>query len=241
MIISHTHRYVFVELPRTGSTAIRQELRDLYDGQPILHKHATYDEFLRTASPAERGYFSFAAIRNPLDDAVSRYFKLRTDHKNRFSHTGQKKRPRLVNRLIDDRMFRFIEHNDPEFPEFLRRFYLLPYDTWASLSHRRLGFVMRFENLAADFDEALRRTGLEPRRPLPVVNATGTRRRSFETYYTPDLMPRVRRVFGPYMERWGYTFPPEWGLEPPSTLHRAEYIAFSSLAKLYWRHLRPHI
>ena len=241
MIISHQHRYVFVELPRTGSTAIRLELRELYDGRPILHKHATYDEFLRQASPAEREYFSFAAIRNPLDDAVSRYFKLRTDHKNRYSHTGLKKSPRLVNRLIDDRMFQYIERHDPEFPEFLRRFYVFPYDTWASLSHRRLDFVMRFENLAADFEEALRRIGLEPKRPLPVVNATGARRRSFETYYTPDLRPRVRRVFGPYMEQWGYSFPPEWGLERPSTLHRAEYLAFSSLAKVYWRYVRPRV
>src|SRR2546426_260618 len=40
LIVSHKHRYVFVELPRTGSTAVRHELRELYDGTPILHKHS---------------------------------------------------------------------------------------------------------------------------------------------------------------------------------------------------------
>ena len=59
MIISHRHRYVFVELPRTGSSAVRRELRELYDGVPILHKHSTYDEFRRQASEDERGYFVF--------------------------------------------------------------------------------------------------------------------------------------------------------------------------------------
>ena len=49
MIISHRHRFVFVELPRTGSSAVRRELRELYDGVPILHKHSTYDEFRRQA------------------------------------------------------------------------------------------------------------------------------------------------------------------------------------------------
>ncbi|HET6380050.1 MAG TPA: sulfotransferase family 2 domain-containing protein [candidate division Zixibacteria bacterium] len=240
MIISHTHRYVFVELPRTGSTAIRQELRELYDGHPILHKHATYDEFLRQASPEERTYFSFAAVRNPLDDAVSRYFKLRTDHKGKYSGAGKKKKPRLLQRIQDERMYRFLERTDADFPTFFRRFYVLPYDTWASITHHRLDFVMRFENLAADFEEALRRSGLEPKRPLPVVNSTASRRRNFETYYTPDLYGRARRVFGPYMERWGYTFPEEWGVESPSTLHRLQYRAFNALARVYWRYLRPY-
>jgi hypothetical protein len=86
LIISHQHRYLFVELPRTGSTAIRHELRELYDGTPILHKHSTYDEFRRQASVAELQYFVFSTVRNPLDDAVSRYFKLKTDHNLRFSN-----------------------------------------------------------------------------------------------------------------------------------------------------------
>ena len=240
MIVSHVHRYVFVELPRTGSTAIRQELRELYDGVPVLEKHATYLDFLRQATPAEREYFSFAAVRNPLDDAVSRYFKLRTDHKARYSGGGRKKRGHVLNRIIDARMYRFIEGADADFARFFRRFYVLPHDTWASLSHAKLDYVMRFEHLAEDFDTALRRMGIEPKRPLPIVNSTGARRRSFEDYYTPDLYPRARRVFGPYMQRWGYQFPAAWGLAPPSTLHEAEYLLYSAAAKLYWRFLRPY-
>jgi hypothetical protein len=38
MLISQSDRYVFVELPRTGSTAVRREVRELYDAAPILHK-----------------------------------------------------------------------------------------------------------------------------------------------------------------------------------------------------------
>ena len=41
-----------MELPRTRSTAIRRELRELYDGSPLFHKHATYLEFARHA-PAD--------------------------------------------------------------------------------------------------------------------------------------------------------------------------------------------
>jgi hypothetical protein len=240
MIISHTHRYVFVELPRTGSTAVRRELRELYDGHPILAKHATYDEFRRTATDEEKTYFVFSTIRNPLDDAVSRYFKLRTDHKGQFTKRSRARRHRrLLNRLIDTLQFRYVNANDADFGSFLRRFYILPYDTWASLSHHRFDYVMRFERLEDDFAEAIRRIGLDLIRPLPVVNSTASRRRSFVEYYTPDLIPRARRVFGPYMQRWGYAFPPSWPVDRPTAMDRAQYLLYGFVARMYWRFVRP--
>ena len=182
MIISHRHRYVFVELPRTGSSAVRRELRELYDGVPILHKHSTYDEFRRQASEDERGYFVFSAIRNPLDDAVSRYFKIRTDHRQRFSDVTRQKNRRALNSLLDARMYRFVASTDPDFSTFFLHFYRLPFDTWASLDHRGFDYVMRFERLADDFDAALRRIGIEPVRPLPSRNVTGGREANLPDY-----------------------------------------------------------
>jgi hypothetical protein len=238
VIISHRHRYLFVELPRTGSTAIHRELRELYDGEPILHKHATYEDFLKRASADEKTYFVFSGIRNPLDDAVSRYFKLRTDHHGRFS-TRPSKRKRLVNRIIDRRMFSFLRESDADFATYFMRNHVLPYDRWSSLSHDRFDHVIRFESIVDDFAEALRRIGIEPKRPLPMVNPTATRNRTFSDYYPPHVRARARRVFGPFMERWGYRFPADWGIEEPTTMDRAQYLTFSFFAKLYWRYIRP--
>jgi hypothetical protein len=181
----------------------------------------------------------FSAIRNPLDDAVSRYFKVLTDHKGNFSGANLPRHKRLINRLIDSSMYRFLRRTDADFPTFFRRYYVLPYDTWASLAHRRFDFVMRFESLAADFEEALRRIGIEPIRPLPLMNPTGAREHDFTAYYPPETWGQARRVFGPYMERWGYRFPTEWGIEPPSTWHRAQYELYGLLARFYWRVIRP--
>jgi len=242
LIVSHKHRYVFVELPRTGSTAVRHELRELYDGTPILHKHSTYPEFLRQASADERRYFVFSAVRNPLDDAVSRYFKLMTDHKQRFSdqETGQR-RKHFVNSVLDERMYRYLERTDADFSSFFLKFYRFPYDTWASLSHAKFDAVMRFEQLADDFEAALVRTGIEPVRRLPVVNPTTSRSRNFAAYYTPAARRRARRVMGPYMRRWGYDFPPDWELDAPSQAHQIQYSLFSALARAYWVHVRPRL
>jgi hypothetical protein len=240
MIISHTHRYVFVELPRTGSTAVRRELRELYDGSPILHKHSTYDEFRRQARPDELEYFVFSTIRNPLDDAVSRYFKLKTDHRQRFSDITRQRHRRPLNSFLDQRMYRYLATTDADFATFFLHFYRLPFDTWASLDHRRFDYVMRFERLADDFEAVLNRIGIEPLRRLPVRNATGERQRRFEDYYTEPARRRALRVFGPYMRRWGYAFPGDWDLPRPSALHELGYAAFSRLARTYWTHIRPH-
>ena len=85
MIISHTHKYLFIELPMTGSTAISKELREQYDGVSILQKHSTYLDFLRVANEAEKQYFVFAGIRHPLDQVVSHYFKFKTGHDGQFT------------------------------------------------------------------------------------------------------------------------------------------------------------
>lgn len=239
MIISHSHRYVFVELPRTGSSAVRRELRELYDGAPILDKHSTYDEFRRQASEDERRYFVFSTIRNPLDDAVSRYFKLKTDHRQRFSDVTRQRNRRPLNTFLDERMFRYVSTREPDFSGFFLHFYRLPYDTWASLDHRRFDFVMRFERLTEDFDTALRRIGIEPVRQLPPRNVTGERGRTFADHYSPAARRRALRVFGPYMRRWGYEFPPDWELPPGSAVDELSYRAFSRVARTYWTHIRP--
>lgn len=241
MIISDTHGYVFVELPRTGSTAVSQELREQYDGRAMLRKHATYEEFLRHASPTQQGYYAFSGIRHPMDSVVSRYFKLKSDHHGRFSRDDDEAEPGRLNRVLDKRMFRFIRDRDADFATFFLRFYHLPYDTWASLSHERMDGLLRFERLGADFERVLGEIGIAPVRPLPVVNATSRDDDDFSVHFTPETRQRARRIFGPYMERWGYEFPAAWNLDAPSSIQIAAYRSFSWLAQLYWRHLRGRI
>ena len=240
MIVSDRHRYVFIELPRTGSSAISRELRQSYDGRPFLRKHSTYREFLAAARPEQRGYFAFSCIRNPLDDAVSRYFKYRTDHRAHFSQKGHPGRRGLVG-LRDRLIWRWMQRREMDFPAFFRSVYVVPYDNWASESHGSLDLVIRFEHLEADFAAALARLGIEPIRPLPVRNVTGGRRRDFAAYYTPETIGRAKWVFGPFMRRWGYGFPSEWGEARLSRWAEAQFRVLGVLRAFYWRHLRFRI
>lgn len=261
MIISKEHRYVFVELPRTGSTAIRDELISQYGGRKILVKHSTYRDFLRVANEDEKRYFVFSGIRNPLDDAVSHYFKLKTDHHGRFtdpvrrryrlgnrgaeiyrrtgaSPRGSRPRRRSLAEFGENRKFDYIRRHDADFATFIRRYRWLPYDNWSRLSHHGLDHVIRFENIQEDFAATLKLIGLEMTRSLPVVNKTEAKNNDFLRYYTADIIPHAKFVFGPFMRKWGYELPLEWGEDASPRWHDWLFEALAVPRTLYWSHLR---
>jgi hypothetical protein len=240
LIVSHKYRYVYVELPRTGSTAVSRELQDLYDGHPILRKHATYRDFLRIASEDERTYFAFSGIRNPLDVTVTRYIHLQEDKRGRFTDPGRVALRNSLAGRLERRIYRWVQDNDASFEDFLLRWYKVPYDTWAALDHKRMNAILRLESLPEDFDRTLRQIGIQPLRPLPVVNATPERDRQqdLSAYYTPRARRRARWVFGPYMEEWHYAFPPDWGPMTVPLWSKLFLRVTRAVRGVYWRYFR---
>jgi hypothetical protein len=236
MVVSHLHKYLFLEIPLTGSWAIRSELCELYGGVPILHKHATYPEFLSSATAAERRYFVFATVRNPLDKLVSRYYKLKTDHKGAFS--DPKSTERLTVDFSDRRKYEFITDTGATFATFLREFGRRPYGSFLDISADYVDFVIRFERLQEGFSEVLRLLGLEQVRRVPLVNKTRGRETDWVSYYTPDIIERAKKTCGPFMERWDYEFPPGWGEYKVSWITRAQDRLVSVLRTAYLTRFR---
>ena len=245
MIISHKHKYLFVELPMTGSTAISQELREKYDGISILQKHSTYYDFCRSASEEEKKFFIFAGIRHPLDQVVSHYFKFKTGHNGQFTgdyHTAKLKKSlrfRLAYTYSHLRRYQFIQENDADFGTFFLKFYKLPYNSWSSMDHDRFDYVVRFEELADDFAAVVARMGLDLERPLPQQNKTADKETNFFSYYnSAEVQKRAMRVFGPYMKQWGYEFPDSWGSAAISWRTQTEFAVANLFRNTYWKHLR---
>lgn len=224
MIISHEHRYVFVQVPDTASSAIGKELCARYKGEEILQKHSHLAELAASAHGNDRNYFVFGTIRNPLEIMVARYFKLTVNRYGIFTdpeawaenggHVTQGQRER----------FRFIQETDADFPAFFREFvprlYTSPYFTGIS---DRFDMVLRHERLDQDFRVALSRVGICAERDIPKYNVTPVKKRPFSDYYTPEIIDRAVSSFGPFMRSWGHDFPPSWGNRRPPRKAVLEY------------------
>ena len=153
---------------------------------------------------------------------MSIYQRYRTDHKGRYSQ-----RRRHVS-ASDVELFEWVRRTGADFPAFFQHVYRwpIPYDNFSSEAHDRFGYVMRFENLTADFGKVLDLLGIPAKRSLPVVNATAEKGKEFASYYPPEIVPRAKWIFGPFMRRWGYAFPAEWGTSPPPASSQVAYQVF---------------
>jgi hypothetical protein len=240
MVIGRRFRYVFIEVPHTGSTAVATELCLHYGGDVLYHKHSNYPEYWALAGEDERRYCAFAGVRNPLDTVVTDYLRY---HMN---PNGQYTDPKMLEAnggwVSREHVEKFeMVKGGASFAEYFRRYHQKLYFNWYLASHRPFDLVLRNESLGADFEEALRRIGAPLVRPLPVKNKT-TDKRDFASYYTPDVREQAVRVFGPFMKQWGYPFPEVWGDVKVPFASAAQYQAMDRAYRVISRVARfgPH-
>ena len=58
---------------------------------------------------------------------------------------------------------------------------------------------------------ALINAGIDNTKPLPVANKTVGKNNDLSAYYTNDIKEISIAVFGPFLEKYNYSFPEEWG------------------------------
>jgi len=245
MVISHQYKFVFVELPLTATTAISKELREMYNCEPFLHKHATYRRFLRAASSNVKTYKSVSNIRIPLDQAVSMYFKYKNDPElGGLMSTGKnKKRNGTSLRLFlsirrHKKRCTYVLKNNASFEEYFFKFFKLPYSDWSILDHKKFDHLIRFEYLADDYKKVFTEIGVPVQRDLPSANKTPGREKTFWSYYSSDKAKRQAKfIFGPYMRYWGYQFPGEWDNIKEPWHAQLVFNLLNIPRKFYWKYL----
>ena len=205
LVISHVHKYLFIETPRTASSAISAELRENYAGEKILHKHANYSDIPRGIRRELGEYVVFAGVRNPLDDAASLFQKLLTNHKGAYSDPTQwVENGGWVNSRLR-RLFRLVHSPGGTFLSFLQHAFPQTYCSRICLNKRHCDTFIRFENLQADFTSVLDCIGISQKRKIPQRNVTAGKR-TYSEYYdqSPETTLQIAKTFGPFMIEWGY-------------------------------------
>ncbi len=211
MIISHMYKFLFIGLPFSASSAITKELHSKYEGKPYLRKHSLYHEFMKVATKKERDYFVFAVLRNPMEITVTGYEKMKANAKGNFTNPDLFKENGghiTKNQRI---RFNYILDNKATFQEYFLKFYSNPYDNYSSMTIDNCDFVIRYENIAEDYLLALNKVGVESPFPLPVTNKTVGKKKYLSEYYTEEIRKKAIYVFGPFLAKYNYFFPKNWG------------------------------
>ncbi|WP_168072035.1 sulfotransferase family 2 domain-containing protein [Caulobacter sp. SSI4214] len=207
MIVSHSHRFIFAAVPKTGTHSVRQALREhlseddveqvgLFvdkrfpwaDLAAIRHGHLA----LRQVRPylgeqAFADYFKFAFVRNPFDRFVSYCaFMLR-------GGDDFQRRPRDVMRY-------FLFEEPPEQHILFQPQSSLLVDEDGGLLTDGIG---RVEDMQGSYDAICARIGI-PSRRLDRVN--GSQHGDYRQYYDPLLIEAVAARYKQDLDLFGYTF-----------------------------------
>jgi hypothetical protein len=229
-ILGREHGYLFLQAPRTGSSAVGKwvlmphaggvdfpaaDVRDASGALIVPQKHCTVSEIraggLLSAADIKR-LLVFTTVRNPFDSLVTQYLTMRE---------------RYVNLIEDPTSW---VHNNPVFVRDTRLALDRPFNEWAvqklasdprpawwkawrwgrQSQHMYRSFiehadvVMRYERLQDDLDGVLVRLGLEPIE-IPRRNVTPTKG-DYRTYYDDASRRAVAARFALDLDRFGYEF-----------------------------------
>lgn len=206
MIISPHHRFIFAAIPKTGTHAVRQALREhmgpqdleqvglfvnrklpIPDLAKVGHGHLSLQQVRPYFRPEDfDGFFKFAFVRNPFDRFIS-YCAFMTREGGQFE-----KNPQVVMRHFID---------NPQWHHVLFQ----PQHTFVAGPDGNLltDYLGRVEEMQLSYDEAAKRIGI-PSRPLDRVNASS--RRDYRDYYDQALIDGVAKLYARDLEYFGYEF-----------------------------------
>ena len=206
MIVSTLHKFVFAAIPKTGTHAVRQALREHLGPQdmeqvglfvqkkfpvPALaqlgHGHITLEQLRPYVQPeAWASFFKFAFVRNPFDRFIS-YCAFITRDGGEFDRDPQAvMRDVLADPPLDHVLFQ-PQHSFVADP------------SGALLTD----YVGRVEQMQASYDEIAARIGI-PTATLERINTTN--RRNYRDYYDAPLIEGVAKVYARDLEYFSYEY-----------------------------------
>jgi hypothetical protein len=207
MIISHSHRYIFFAIPKTGTHSIRQALRqqmaeqDLEQVGLFVQKKFPFPEFkdighghistqqIRPVLGDDvfNGYTKFAFVRNPFDRFVS-YCAFMSRNTN----------------IFETEPMRYMKYVIREQKPFDHLLYQPQHAMVTDAAGRlQLDFVGRNETMQASYDEICARLGLQSS-VLGKVNSS--KHRNYREYYDRDLVGWVSDLYRRDLELFDYRF-----------------------------------
>lgn len=232
MIVSRKHEFLFFELPRTGTTSIRNKLIDENIGETSrrIHRHGSISKYRRIFGNEFIDYKIISCLRNPMDRVLSLYLKLKRDHNNYFSKLECKER-KTVLEVRTLRRYHDIQNNDLSFEDYFLKYFRMPYVDWMYFDMSSCDEIIKFENLQEDFTKVVNKQNIDIDDSLPMKNKLKDKPHFIE-FYTPRIRKRAMFIFSIYMKKTGYEFPEDWPSHKESVFQKIAMFFSLRLYKL---------
>ena len=206
MIISTRHKFIFVAIPKTGTHAVRQALREHMGPEDLeqvglfvkrqfpipelarlQHGHLSLEQLRPFMAPGDfDAFFKFAFVRNPFDRFIS-YCAFMTREQGQFERD-----PKAV-------MRHYIANPPWQHVLFQPQHGFVTDGSGALLSN----CIGRVETMQQSYDEIAARIGV-PTAALERVNQSS--RRDYRQYYDDELIEGVANLYARDLELFGYEF-----------------------------------
>lgn len=155
MIISDSHQFVLVAIPKTGSSSVHIVFADYNFPEPFIY-HAPLSRILKFR-PQCKDYIKCSFVRHPLDRLVSAYFDFFSRGYN-YSKEVCVQEP-LMSEFLSFEDFCFNIENSVWRDDV---FFMPQIDFLSINGILNVDFVGRFENLQKDFNKMCLLIGVEP-------------------------------------------------------------------------------
>jgi len=208
--ISHIRRFVFLAVPRTGSTTVREllnpysEIRSIHiseisDDFPFYH-HISAQELKTLFEERDwpwDDYEKFCFVRNPYDRVVSLYHH----HLKMRRRNARMRRQSDVNVRIPP-FNEYVMRMDPtqRLPTSLRQF------VCDKVGNLLVDSILKFENMREELSHLSSRLDLQlPVDGIPLLNAS-EERQDYRKYYDEQSKERVQALYDYEFSMFGYSF-----------------------------------
>ncbi|MBI3312642.1 MAG: sulfotransferase family 2 domain-containing protein [Candidatus Omnitrophica bacterium] len=191
-MISHQHKFIFVEIQKTASKTVRTTLgakhADHFTVQKLIEQHG---------KPVWEEYFTFTFVRNPWARLVSGYF-FRRDGGNGSGKDldWAKLYPPTFKEFCSN--LEFFQNIPGE------NMFITQYDWLATMEGKiELDYLGRYETLDQDWEAICKRLTFSFQ-ALPKINVG--RHDSYQAYYDSQTREIVAEHYQKDIEYFGYTF-----------------------------------
>lgn len=186
-MISDKHKFIFIEVPKTGTTTICFTLGEEFEAKHGVNKHQDIKQYKEAYPVKFESYFKFSFVRNPWSRVVSLY--------NRKEGI-QKKNEMTFSEFVDWIKLATDTCTMPTPKKNMLDFFKID-------NKVEMDFIGKLENIQEDFDTACDKIRL-PRKQLGHANSTG--HKHYTEYYNNKTKNIIAEKFAEDIEYFGYEF-----------------------------------